>query len=163
MSLLPVLLKLLPLLAKLLPLVLPLPLPPPADELRALLEKLQYRRGVDLLLAVGDLVNKGPDSEQVGAAGGCCARRALRNGQVLLQAGAAYWAGAAPGGRCIMGRCCASWAPVPVRVPALGWAGLGWMLSSRFPLLSLSPPLCSVVPPARVGGWAVHAGAEDSL
>ena len=78
-----------PLLAKLLPLVLPLPLPPPADELRALLEKLQYRRGVDLLLAVGDLVNKGPDSQQVGAAGGCFARRALRNGQVLLQAGAA--------------------------------------------------------------------------
>lgn len=35
------------------------------DELQALLDKLQYRRGVDLLLSVGDLVNKGPDSEKV--------------------------------------------------------------------------------------------------
>lgn len=36
-----------------------------ADELEALLQKLGYRRGEDLLLSVGDLVNKGPDSEKV--------------------------------------------------------------------------------------------------
>lgn len=38
-----------------------------AGELRALLDRLQYRRGTDLLLSVGDLVNKGPDSEKVGS------------------------------------------------------------------------------------------------
>lgn len=37
-----------------------------ADELQALLQKLGYRRGPDVLLSVGDLVNKGLDSEQVG-------------------------------------------------------------------------------------------------
>lgn len=46
-------------------------LPPPhsthtsAAELRLLLDLLEYRRGRDLLLSVGDLVNKGPDSEKV--------------------------------------------------------------------------------------------------
>ncbi|KAL4439849.1 hypothetical protein ABPG75_002850 [Micractinium tetrahymenae] len=35
------------------------------DELQSLLDKVQYRQGVDLLLSVGDLVNKGPDSEKV--------------------------------------------------------------------------------------------------
>lgn len=41
-----------------------------AEELAALLAKVGYRRGVDLLLSVGDLVNKGPDSEKVGAVDG---------------------------------------------------------------------------------------------
>ncbi len=36
-----------------------------AGELQALLDKLRYRQGVDVLLSVGDLVNKGPDSEKV--------------------------------------------------------------------------------------------------
>ncbi len=40
--------------------------PDHADELQALLDKFAYRKGVDLLLCVGDLVNKGPDSEKVG-------------------------------------------------------------------------------------------------
>lgn len=40
------------------------PSPMHTDELRALLLKLGYSRGRDLLLSVGDLVNKGPDSEQ---------------------------------------------------------------------------------------------------
>lgn len=37
-----------------------------AEELQALLDKVRYRKGVDLLVSVGDLVNKGPDSEKVG-------------------------------------------------------------------------------------------------
>lgn len=36
-----------------------------AAELRALLDRLAYRRGVDVLLLVGDLVNKGPASAEV--------------------------------------------------------------------------------------------------
>ncbi|EFN51188.1 hypothetical protein CHLNCDRAFT_141350 [Chlorella variabilis] len=35
------------------------------EELQALLDKVRYRKGVDLLVSVGDLVNKGPDSEKV--------------------------------------------------------------------------------------------------
>eukprot|EP00887_Chlorella_sp_A99_P000920 scaffold5.g920.t1 len=35
------------------------------DELQRLLDRLSFRPGVDLLLSVGDLVNKGPDSAEV--------------------------------------------------------------------------------------------------
>lgn len=46
------------------PSLLPSPLVACAEELQVLLDKLAFRKGVDLLLSVGDLVNKGPDSEQ---------------------------------------------------------------------------------------------------
>lgn len=36
-------------------------------ELQRLLDRLEYRKGVDVLLSVGDLVNKGPDSPEVTA------------------------------------------------------------------------------------------------
>lgn len=47
-------------------------------ELQALLDKVGYRKGVDLLLSVGDLVNKGPDSEKV-------LKMALENGILAVR------------------------------------------------------------------------------
>ena len=42
-------------------------------ELLDLLEKCGYQPGVDLIVSVGDLVNKGPQSVQVGAGAGSAA------------------------------------------------------------------------------------------
>lgn len=42
------------------------------DELQQLLQEVDFKRGSDNLVFVGDLVNKGPKSAEVGALRGWC-------------------------------------------------------------------------------------------